>query len=78
MVALLDEATQRTLLTEPDLNFNKAVSIASARETAAEDVREMGRRPTVYNIQPSTGARNKPSPKGTGHAVPGPSIPYSG
>ena len=44
VVGLNDEATQRTLLTEPDLTFQKAVHIATARETAAKDVREMGRK----------------------------------
>ena len=66
VVGLLDEATQRTLLTELDLTFNKAVSVASARETAAKDVREMGRRTTIHAVgsahtnkfKPNNGANN--------------------
>ena len=42
VVGLADSATQRTLLTEVDLTFHKAVSIATAREVADKDVREMG------------------------------------
>ena len=56
VVGLLNEATQSTLLTELDFNFNKVVSIALARETADKDVMEMGCRLTVFNMKPSTGA----------------------
>ena len=43
-VGLTDTETQRTLLAEPDLTLDKAVTTATAREMAANDVREMGGR----------------------------------
>ena len=42
VVEILDSATQRSLLTESDLTFQKAVNIATAREIADKDVKEMG------------------------------------
>ena len=59
VVGLLDEATQRTLLTEPDLTFQKAVGIASARESAAKDVREMGRKFTINAVTPGNSNKAK-------------------
>ena len=42
VVGIRDEATQRTLLCEEDLTFSKAIEMATAREIAAKDVKEMG------------------------------------
>ena len=50
VVGLKDEATQRALLTESSLTFDKAVEVATAREAAAKDSKEMGNRPTSINF----------------------------
>ena len=50
VVGLHDEATQRALLTEADLTFERAVEVASARKAAAMDVREMGRVSTIHAL----------------------------
>ena len=66
VVGLLSEDTQRILLTEPDLTFNRAVTVAAARETAESEVREMGRKDFNVNAiqQKSTNfnkSKNVPS-----------------
>ena len=60
VVGLLDDATQRVLLAVTDLTFQKAVSTALARESAARDVREMGRRLPIMSIKPQTNSKVKP------------------
>ena len=46
-----NEATQRALLTEADLTFEKGVEIATAREAAARDVQAMCQpSPNVHNV----------------------------
>ena len=60
VVGLRDEATQRTLLTEKDLTFDKAVELATAREAAAKDSKEMGR---PLNINYSNYSKSKFNPK---------------
>ena len=60
VVGITDAATQRALLTEADLNFQRSVSIATAREVAEKDVREMGGR-DVHMIPKSFNHNSVPS-----------------
>ena len=72
VVGLADTATQRTLLTEMDLTFQKAVSIATAREVAEKDVREMGgSRTEIHSVKSNSNVQFKSShfnPKGTSNS----------
>ena len=45
VMGLSNGTTQQHLLAEPDLNFNKAVDMATAREAALRDVKAMGGEP---------------------------------
>ena len=56
----MDVATQRALLTEADLTFNRAVEIATAREAAAKDVRVMGGH--AENVMSVTSSRKNINP----------------
>lgn len=74
-----DEATQRALLTESNLTFDRAVEIATVREAAAKDVQAMGRAPNVLavgNQIPKKFSSSPSKPKGGKSEVP--SKPCSG
>ena len=61
-----NEATQRALLTEQNLTFEKAVEIATAREEAAKDVMAMGRQPLGVNKVDKPFPKNKQSVPNSG------------
>ena len=71
-----NEATQRALLTEQNLTFEKAVEIATAREEAAKDVMAMGRQPLGVNKVDKPFSKNKHSMPKSGDSFP--SKPCSG
>ena len=53
VMGLSDDKTQRALLAEADLTFERAVEIATAREATMRDVQAMGGM-TVHNVQRQT------------------------
>jgi hypothetical protein len=56
-----DDSTRCILLTESDLTFQRSVEIATGRELAARDVREMGRRAehvSVHNVPIQSAGRD--------------------
>ena len=62
VVGIRDEGTQRALLTETGLTFNKAIEVANAREAAAKDVKEMGKSSSINLVNNRNNFSNKPKP----------------